>query len=196
LESTIAKHQQTNLQLNGAKHLHDKMVTGKDLLELGFKQDKWFKGAIEYANQHQLSGDSLRAYVESIRPKHLEPLSEPMDFYKNIRAETDEEAANVKAVLDAMQDLMKTPTLVGGAVMPDACPTGEGNIPVGGVAIAKNAIHPSMHSADICCSVMMTNFGLIPPQMVLSMAHSVTHFGGGGRPEFSTLPKELKQRGS
>ena len=33
---------------------------------------------------------------------------------------------------------MKTPTLVGGAVMPDACPTGrEGLIPVGGVVVAK-----------------------------------------------------------
>jgi hypothetical protein len=44
--------------------------------------------------------------------------------------------------------------------MPDACPTGpEGQIPVGGVVVAKNAIHPGFHSADICCSVMLTDFG-------------------------------------
>jgi hypothetical protein len=37
-----------------------------------------------------------------------------------------------------MNVLMKTPTLVGGAIMPDACPTGpEGQIPVGGVVVAK-----------------------------------------------------------
>jgi tRNA-splicing ligase RtcB (3'-phosphate/5'-hydroxy nucleic acid ligase) len=168
------------------------MITGKDLIELGFKPGNWFKDVLEYANQNGLSGDSLRAYVESIRPKHMEPHAEPVDFYKNIRAESDEEVANVESVFSAMQSLMRTPTLIGGAVMPDACPTGLGQIPVGGVVIAKNAIHPSMHSADICCSVMMTNFGMISPKSVLDMAHSVTHFGGGGRDPISTLPKELE----
>ena len=44
----------------------------------------------------------------------------------------------------------------------------DGNlIPVGGIAVTKNAIHPSMHSADICCSVMMTNLGNVSPKMVL-----------------------------
>ncbi|MBS1729819.1 MAG: RtcB family protein [Bacteroidetes bacterium] len=170
------------------------MITGKDIIDLGFKPSKWFKDIIDYANQNQISGDSLKDYIESVRPKYIDPHSEPVDFYKNIRAETDEEADNVKMVLDTMQDLMKTPTLVGGAVMPDACPTGEGQIPVGGVVIAKNAIHPSMHSADICCSVMMTNFGMLSPKVVLDMAHSVTHFGGGGREEFSVLPKDFEEK--
>lgn len=170
------------------------MITGKDIIDLGFKPSKWFKEVIEYANKNQLSGDSLKNYIESVLPKYIEPHSEPIDFYKNIRAETDEEAENVKMVLDTMQELMKTPTLVGGAVMPDACPTGKGQIPVGGVVIAKNAIHPSMHSADICCSVMMTNFGKISPKTVLDMAHSVTHFGGGGREEYSVLPKDFEEK--
>jgi RNA-splicing ligase RtcB len=66
--------------------------------------------------------------------------------------------------------------------MPDACPTGKpGVIPVGGVAVAKNAIHPGMHSADICCSVMLTDFGKTDPKLILDTAHSVTHFGPGGR---------------
>jgi RNA-splicing ligase RtcB len=78
--------------------------------------------------------------------------------------------------------------------MPDACPTGEGQIPVGGVVVARNAIHPSMHSADICCSVMMTNFGFTDPKSVLDSAHLVTHFGGGGRKEFSDLPTDLEMR--
>ncbi|OYU96588.1 MAG: RNA-splicing ligase RtcB [Bacteroidetes bacterium B1(2017)] len=170
------------------------MITGKDILDLGFKPAKWFKDVIEYANQNQLSGNSLKDYIEQVRPKYIEPHSEPIDFYKNISAETEEEAGNVKMVLDTMTVLMKTPTLVGGAVMPDACPTGEGQIPVGGVVIAKNAIHPSMHSADICCSVMMTNFGMVSPKTVLDKAHSVTHFGGGGRAEYSTLPKDLEEK--
>jgi tRNA-splicing ligase RtcB (3'-phosphate/5'-hydroxy nucleic acid ligase) len=170
------------------------MITGKDIIDLGYKPSKWFKDVIEYANQNQLSGDGLKAYIESVRPKYIAPHADPIDFYKNIRAETEEEADNVKMVLDTMQSLMKTPTLIGGAVMPDACPTGAGQIPVGGVVIAKNAIHPSMHSADICCSVMMTNFGMLSPKSVLDMAHSVTHFGGGGREEFSTLPKDYEEK--
>src|SRR5690606_8783152 len=157
-----------------------------------YKPNKWFKEAIEHANRHGLNGEGLKAYVETIRPVYVEPHSQPVDFHKNIRAVSEEETSNVEEVLSIMKGLMTTPTLVGGAVMPDACPTGPGQIPVGGVAIAKNAIHPAMHSADICCSVMMTNFGHLSPKTVLDTAHSITHFGGGGRGEYSQLPKDLE----
>ena len=170
------------------------MITGKDLLDLGYRSGKWFKEAIEHANQHQLSGDSLRAYVESIRPRPLAPHAEPVAFHENIRSETPEEADNVASVRQAMRQLLTTPTLLGGAVMPDACPTGEGQIPVGGVAVARNAIHPAMHSADICCSVMLSNFGAADPKAVLDAAHAITHFGGGGRAEFSELPRALESQ--
>lgn len=170
------------------------MITGQDIINLGYKPNKWFKQVIEYANANNLSGETLLNYIESVRPKYIEPHAAPIPFYQNIRAENEAEIENVEMVIDAMQELMKTPTLVGGAVMPDACPTGEGQIPVGGVVIAKNAIHPSMHSADICCSVMMTNFGNVLPKTVLDMAHAVTHFGGGGRDEFSTLPSAFEDK--
>lgn len=171
------------------------MITGKDLIAMGYKPGKWFKDAIDHANAEQLSGDGLKTYLESVSPNifEIEPHSEPVSFHQNIRAETEEESSNVENVLSAMEQLMLTPTLVGGAVMPDACPTGPGQIPVGGVAVAKNAIHPAMHSADICCSVMMTNFGHIDPKLVLDNANSVTHFGGGGRNDFSFLPKQLEE---
>ena len=170
------------------------MITGKDLIDLGYRPSKWFKDAIDYANENNLSNDSLIEYLKKVSPAIIEPHKEPVAFFKNIKANTDEEIANVQYVLSTMEGLMKTPTLVGGAVMPDACPTGEGQIPVGGIVIAKNAIHPAMHSADICCSVMMTNLGMIDPKTVLDMAHSVTHFGGGGRIEYSDLPKELVEK--
>lgn len=170
------------------------LITGDDIINLGFKSGKWFKDVINYANLHQLSGESLRSYIESVRPKYIEPHNEPMTFYTNIRAENEAETENVAMVTRAMQSLMRTPTVAGGAVMPDACPTGEGQIPVGGIIMAKNAIHPSMHSADICCSVMMTNFGNTSPKQVLDMAHSVTHFGPGGRADFSNLPAGLEEK--
>lgn len=174
--------------------IFETMITGKDLIEMGYKPNKLFKEAIEYANANNLSGDALREYMDSIQPVHIEPHKEPLNFHKNIRPETEEEQGNVEMVLRDMNLLMVTPTIQAGAVMPDACPTGEGQIPVGGVVVTKNAIHPSMHSADICCSVMMTNFGRIEPKLVLDAAHSITHFGGGGREEYSELPTEIEEK--
>jgi len=81
-----------------------------------------------------------------------------------------------------MDVVLRTPVVVEGAVMPDACPAGpKGTIPVGGVVAAKNAIIPGMHSADICCSLMATVFDDVKPADVLAAAHKATHFGPGGR---------------
>lgn len=170
------------------------MITGQDIINLGFKTNKWFREVIDYANANNLSGEHLKSYIESIRPKKVEPHTTPIPFYQNMTAENEVEAKNIQDVVNIMQELMKTPTFVSGAIMPDACPVGVGLMPVGGIVVAKNAIHPAMHSADICCSVMMTNFGLISPKKVLDMAHSVTHFGGLGRDDFSTLPKDLEEK--
>ena len=171
------------------------MITGKTLIDLGYKPAKWFGEAIEEANKKNLEGDDLKAFIDEIKPPPPIKPQSGLKYHKNIRAEHDEEISNVQQVFETMDKLMKTPTIVNGSVMPDACPTGEkGQIPVGGVVGAKNAIHPSMHSADICCSVMMTNFGMIDPKTVLDFAHQTTHFGGGGRDEFSELPKELVDR--
>lgn len=171
------------------------MITGQTLIDLGFKPSKWFGEIIEYANQNDLQGDSLISYVNSVLPKIIEPHEKPVHYFKNIRAESESEADNIEQVFITMDELMKTPTIVKGAIMPDACPTGGiGQIPVGGIVVAKNAIHPSMHSADICCSLMMTNFGMIDPKKALDMAHSVTHFGGGGRTDLFDLEDDLLER--
>ena len=161
-------------------------ITGQTLIDLGFAPGKWFAGALEYANQHALSGEDLVTYLHSVAPAAVEtvaPYAEALPYHRNLRAEAPAEADNVEKVFATMDELMRTPTLVGGAVMPDACPTGGiGQIPVGGVVAARNAIHPAMHSADVCCSVMITYLGDADPKAVLDAAHSVTHFGRGGRP--------------
>lgn len=175
-------------------------MTSKTLLDLGYKQGKWFKEAIEYINYNNLVGNNMIDYLDSVKPIetiHIQPFSEPLNYIKNITSETDDERQNIIDVCNTMDVLMKTPTVVNGAIMPDACPTGEvGQIPVGGIVVTKGTIHPSMHSADVCCSVMMTNFGDVCPKIVLDAAHSITHFGGGGRnrnDEFR-LPQELTDR--
>lgn len=170
-------------------------ITGKDLIQLGFYTGKWMKEALIHINENELRGDSLMNYLEQFRqPDPIPAFKNPVDFKINIRAENELETENVKSVLATMNELMKTPTVVNGAVMPDACPTGSaGTIPVGGVVVAKNAIHPGMHSADICCSVMLTDFGSADPKDVLNAAHGVTHFGPGGRDRENQFrfPKDL-----
>ena len=158
-------------------------ITGHNLIALGFRQGKWMKNAIKHINKNKLEGEALLYYLEQFRlPDPIALHAKPIDFAINIRAENKLEEDNVKTVINSMQTLMKTPTLVSGAIMPDACPTGpDGTIPVGGVAVAKNAIHPGMHSADICCSVMLTDFGKADPKEILDAAHANTHFGPGGR---------------
>jgi tRNA-splicing ligase RtcB len=161
------------------------MVTGNDLVKLGFKPGKWFKEALAHINEHALTGDALVSYCERVSPKVPKMVSlheKAAQYHVNITADTEVERSNVEAVIKTMETLMRTPTIVNGAVMPDACPVGKvGIIPVGGIAVARNAIHPGMHSADICCSVMLTNLGKVDPKLVLDNAEKVTHFGPGGR---------------
>lgn len=158
-------------------------INGNDLIQLGFRQGAWFKEAILFINENELEGEELMNYLEQFRlPDPIDLHSNYATFYQNIKAENELEEKNVNDVVETMKTLLLTPTLTKGAIMPDACPTGGiGTIPVGGVVAAKNAIHPGMHSADICCSVMLTDFGKINPKEVLDAAHSITHFGGGGR---------------
>ena len=172
-----------------------KTITGNDLIALGFAPKKWFAEALEYINENNLDETQMKEYLEQFKsPEPISLLENPAEFIINIRAEDESENDNVEKVINTMNVLMKTPTLIGGAIMPDACPTGpEGHIPVGGVVVAKNAIHPGFHSADICCSVMLTDFGKVNPKDVLNAAHSITHFGYGGRPrgEQISMSQEL-----
>ena len=155
------------------------MITGNDIIKLGYRPGKWFKEAIEFANTNNLEGKELEDYLKKASPTIFTPFEENKPFFTNIKAENEIEEKNVTIVTKTMTELMKTPTMVNGALMPDACPTGGiGQIPVGGIAVARNAIHPSMHSADICCSMMMSSIGKVPPKKVLDIALNVTHFGG------------------
>ena len=170
-------------------------ITGHDLIALGYRQGKWMKEAIAHINDNALEGEALATYLEQFKsPDPIALHHKPIEFSINIKAENELEEDNMSKVINSMQTLMKTPTLVDGAIMPDACPTGpDGTIPVGGVAVAKNAIHPGMHSSDICCSVMLTDFGKADPKAILDAAHANTHFGPGGRDRNTQFrfPKEL-----
>jgi tRNA-splicing ligase RtcB (3'-phosphate/5'-hydroxy nucleic acid ligase) len=181
------------------------MITGKTLIEWGYRPGPWFAAAIAAAEQARQAGADeagVRAAVDRLAPPPAPttlPLRRAGDlaFTLNIRPEEPGEAENIAAVERHMKDLMRVPTLVAGTVMPDACPAGAapGTIPVGGVVAAKNAIHPGMHSADICCSMAVTVLGDVNPTAVLDAGMKLSHFGGGGRPRGAQLrpPGEIME---
>ncbi len=177
------------------------VLSGQDLIDAGVKQGKWFGRALAAGNALLENGASFEeaiAVARSFEPPPATPLyaAGTVPFHLNIEAETPEDAANVESVVLSMTELMRTPVIRAGAVMPDACPAGPiGTIPVGGVAVSEG-IHPGMHSADICCSRAISVFPGIAPAALLDTVQAVTHFGPGGRPRGQQIrpPAEVMAR--
>jgi len=183
------------------------MINGKDLIDMGFKPAPWFGDVLQEVNAKRMSRSQAarvaQARVDEIERLEAErrareiPLREtPGPFHINLTADTEEEKANRDAVEATFTELMRTPVLERGVVMPDACPAGPmGTIPVGGVVAARNAILPGAHSADICCSMTATILEDADPKEVLDALQAVAHFGGGGRKrhEEMPLPKHLQE---
>ena len=162
-------------------------ITGDHLKAWGHRPGPHYPALIDRANVALSQGadhDAARAMLAADLPPPtlgLQPVG-AVRLDVNIRAEDQDEAKNLADVTATMTEVLRTPTAVAGAIMPDACPAGPlGTIPVGGVVAVRNAIHPGMHSADICCSVMITDLGPVDPKAALDAASAITHFGPGGR---------------
>src|SRR6056297_713960 len=146
-------------QLSESKQIGTKMeYDGKDLIDLGYEPGKHFAEMLKVANnmaEHEIPhARILEALDEMYEDANFVPETIPLrevDAFGGYNAyldpgETEYEEKNNKAVYETMDQLIRTPTLVDGAVLPDACPAGPlGTIPVGGLAVAENAIHPGMH---------------------------------------------------
>jgi len=179
------------------------MITGKTLIAWGYTPGPWFAEAIAAAEDVRRAGGdeaAIRAIVErhamrSVPPSIALRESGEVPYRLNLRAQGEGEAENIAAVEHHMRELMRLPTIVAGSIMPDACPSGSapGTIPVGGVAAARDAIHPGMHSADICCSMAVTIFAGVDPSALLDAGMKLSHFGAGGRPRGHQLrpPQEV-----
>lgn len=163
------------------------VLSGQDLIDAGMAQGKWFGKALAEGNAVLERGGSFEEALEAARTFVPPPPTPPrtagaLAFHVNIEADTPDEQANIAAVSTSMAELMRTPVIRAGAIMPDACPAGpSGTIPVGGIAVSE-AIHPGMHSADICCSMAISVFPGVAPAALLDAVQAVTHFGPGGRP--------------
>ena len=164
-------------------------ISGKTLIDWGLKPGRWFPEAIEAANAVLANGGdeaAARREAERFAPAPAVGLRAPgaLGYSVNMTPEGEDEIDNLAKVEAHMAELMRVPTIVAGAIMPDACPSGyqRGTIPVGGVVAAKEAIHPGMHSSDICCSMAVTTFGKdTDATALLDAGMRLSHFGGGGR---------------
>lgn len=177
------------------------MITGDTLIRWGFKPGKGFQTLIFHANDFRAEGHddaAIVAKLTALLPPDpvLDPLlqfrTNSIPFGLFLDPEGDDEINNLQGVVRHMDALMRTPTIVAGAVMPDACPSGSapGTIPVGGVVATKDAIHPGFHSADICCSMAITVFKRdMAVGEVLDHAMKITHFGARGRDYVTPISK-------
>ena len=127
-------------------------INGKTLIDWGFKPGPWFGSALDAAktaSENGYSEDEIRDIVSSLEPAPVEEVSlrtNYIPFGQFVAPETEDEKANINAVIQHMDALMRVPTIKQGAIMPDACPSGSapGTIPVGGVVACENAIHPRL----------------------------------------------------
>ncbi|MEM8841640.1 MAG: RtcB family protein [Pseudomonadota bacterium] len=166
-------------------------ISGKDILDLGFPPGPHIPAMIERARTlPDANPERLYAALAPLAPAPPIPLKPEGAFALLAEATNPDEEANLAAVADTMRALTRTPVVQAAAALPDACPAGPlGTIPVGGVAVSE-AIHPGMHSADICCSVAISVFRDLDPAVVMDRIHSATHFGPGGDERIS-MPAAL-----
>lgn len=166
------------------------MIDGRTLLGWGLPPGPHMKDALTAARavlaRDGIEAARLAALAFMPMPKLGLRTDAPAPLSVLLSPTGPAEERNLALVLQDMERLMQVPTVLRGAVMPDACPAGP--IAVGGVVETENAIHPGLHSADICCSVMATVFADADPTTVLEAGVAVTHFGGGGRRYPADLP--------
>ena len=111
-------------------------IDGDTLIAWGFRPGRWFKDALETANTMRAGGaddDAIFVALQALQPIEALMRTNGLPFSMLIDAENELERANIAAVAQHMDALMRVPTIMAGAVMPDACPSGaaEGTIPVG-----------------------------------------------------------------
>ncbi len=163
------------------------------MIGAGYPPGPMIREMLEAAAAHEARGITDPKYILKLLVRDFAPpppkmtmREEPLPHTEAIEPMNAGEEKTVASVRRFMRELMKTPVIQSGAVMPDACPAGSvpGTIPVGGAIAVENAIIPSAHSADICCSMFASFYDCdqdIEGQLDALMAS--TRFGAGGRKE-------------
>lgn len=141
------------------------LLSENDLIAAGYEPGPLLHQMLAKTAEYAARGITDPKYALKLLKRDFAPpppkavmREKPAPLAEAIRPDGAEERRNVEAVRRQMQDLLKVPVIRRGAVMPDACPVGKAKavIPVGGVIAVENAIIPSAHSSDICCSMFAT----------------------------------------
>lgn len=141
------------------------LLSSQDLVAAGYEPGLIFKDLLAKVAEYEERGIVDPKYALKLLKRDVAPppvkfamREKPVPLAEAISASTKEERANVELVRKQMNELLKTPVIARGAILPDACPVGGGPavIPVGGAIAVENAIIPSAHSSDICCSMYAT----------------------------------------
>ena len=177
------------------------MIDQNDLIEAGWPRSPLFSELIAAARGYEARGITDKSYILKLLERDFEKpdarlrlKAEPLPWSEAIEATCPEDQENIDAVRRHMGQLMRVPIVEAGAIMPDSCPAGaaRATIPVGGAIAVKNAIIPSAHSADICCSMYATFFRCDKKigEMLDALMDS-TRFGSGGRSPDDWVPDPI-----
>ena len=101
-----------------------------------------------------------------------------------IDAENELERANIAAVAQHMDALMRVPTIVAGAVMPDACPPARRTGRSRSAALwhaRMRSIRDFIRRTSAARSPLPCLPARMIPKRILDAVQDVTHFGPGGR---------------
>jgi tRNA-splicing ligase RtcB len=166
-------------------------IKARDLIAAGWQEGRRLGTILRRARELQATGldqAGVFAAIEVDYPKQqvlaqLRPA--PVGLAEAVEVESPVEATNIATARARMVELLHSPVVKRGSLMPDTCPAGGGTatIPVGGAIETENAILPGSHSADICCSMFATFFADNHPTVeLMNQLQASTHFGAGGRP--------------
>lgn len=142
-----------------------KLLTSNDLIAAGYEPGPIFKSLHAKISEYEKRGIKDPKYALKLLKRDCGPpvtklkrREKALPFSRAIEPMNEEETKNVVAVSRRMDELLRTPVIHRGVILPDACPVGggEATIPVGAGIAVENAIIPSAHSADICCSMFAT----------------------------------------
>lgn len=166
-------------------------MNAKDLIKAGYRPGPQIDDMLDLIASLQAKGIVSRKYLFKILrrefgdpPPVFDWRERPTSLGEAIQATNKEEKENLRRVREKMSSILRNPMITGGAIMPDACPSGpaDHDVPVGGVVAVENALIPAAHSADICCSMFATFYeARTEVGGELDALTSATRFGPGGR---------------
>ena len=142
-----------------------KPLTSQDLIAAGYEPGAIFKILFAKISEYEARGITDPKYALKLLKRDcgapvakLQRRAEAVPFSEAISPANELERDNVGKVRRQMNQLLRTPVISAGVILPDACPVSpeEAVIPVGAAVVAENAIIPSAHSADVCCSMYAT----------------------------------------